>query len=346
MRKILLVAIVILSSLHSVVAADIDPIAQTKALLDQYSTRVKYLEVENAILREEMRKAGIKIPLSLFSGAIQTGTSTLTPVTPTTPVATTGSTTTGTTISPVTASGEISFANIEKNYGVSYAGFIKRIISEWDKIVQAYGMPKWARIWGYEFVATGALDHVFVDIIYTGSTSGTGIYDAKILYQFDKTTYARKLIGFFEYNATTGYYVTKTGKNIFPGVKRTWVADPRLITATVPTTAGGTSVVAPTGTTTVTYTDIETAYGAKRFLSVISLSTAWLSANSPTLDVLRIRYRTYFIIAKYSEALAEIERIRSIGQLTSAVACEGYVIATYAKNTALADSYKTTCGKK
>jgi hypothetical protein len=67
MRKILLVAIVILSSLHSVVAADIDPIAQTKALLDQYSTRVKYLETENAILREEMRKAGIKIPLALFS---------------------------------------------------------------------------------------------------------------------------------------------------------------------------------------------------------------------------------------------------------------------------------------
>ncbi len=140
--------------------------------------------------------------------------------------------------------------------------------------------------------------------------------------------------------------MTKTGKNIFPGVKRTWVADPRVIIATVPTTAGGTSVVAPPGTTTVTYADIDTAYGTKRFLSVISLSSSWLAANSPTLDVLRIRYRTYFIIAKYSEALAEIEKIRSIGQLTSAVACEGYVIATYAKNTALADGYKTICNKK
>ena len=142
MRKIILLLLLLVSSLTHVMAADIDPIAQTKALLDQYSARVKYLEAENAILREEMRKAGIKIPLSLFSGAIQTGTSTLTPVAPTTPIVTTGSTTTGTTISPVTASGEISFANIEKNYGASYAGFIKRIISEWDKIVQAYGMPK------------------------------------------------------------------------------------------------------------------------------------------------------------------------------------------------------------
>ena len=140
--------------------------------------------------------------------------------------------------------------------------------------------------------------------------------------------------------------MTKTGKNIFPGVKRTWVADPRVTISMVPGTASGTTVVAPTGTTTVTYADIETAYGAKRFLSVISLSNSWLAANSPTLDVLRIRYRTYFIIAKYSEALAEIERIRSIGQLTSAVACEGYVIATYAKNTTLADNYKATCSKK
>ncbi len=346
MRKIIFVALILVSSLTSVVAADLDPIAQAKALLDQYGSRVKSLEAENSILREEMRKANIKIPLALFSWAIQTGTSSMSPTTPTPSVISTWSVSPVRPIISLTTSGEVSYVGIEKNYGITYAGFIKRIISEWDKIVQAYAMPKWARIWGYEFVATGALDHVFVDIVYTGSTSGTGIYDAKILYQFDKTTYARKLIGFFEYNSTTGYYTTKTGKNIFPGVKRTWIADPRTLTSVIPTTASGTTVVAPTGTTTVTYADIEAAYTAKRFLSTISLSNSWLLANTPTLEVLRIRYRTYFIIAKYNEALAEIERIKSINQLSAAVACEGYVIATYAKNVSLADSYKATCSKK
>lgn len=172
------------------------------------------------------------------------------------------------------------------------------------------------------------------------------MYDAKILYQFDRTTYARKLIGFFEYNTTTGYYTTKTGKNIFPGVKRVWVADPRSITPMVATLANGTGAVTHTGTTSVTYADIEAAYTAKRYLSTISLSDSWLITNAPTLELLRIRYRTYFIIAKYTEALAEIERIRGINQLSAAVACEGYVIATYAKNTPLADSYKVTCSKK
>ena len=38
----------------STFAADIDPIVQTKLLLDQYSARVKMLESENKLLREEM----------------------------------------------------------------------------------------------------------------------------------------------------------------------------------------------------------------------------------------------------------------------------------------------------
>ncbi len=75
-------------------------------------------------------------------------------------------------------------------------------------------------------------------------------------------------------------------------------------------------------TSSTSYADIEAAYAAKRFLSVITLSNTWLASNTPNLEVLRIRYRTYFIIAKYAEALKEIEKIRAIGQLSSAVACE------------------------
>ncbi len=343
MRKILLVAILLLSSVMSVVATDIDPIAQTKLLLDQYSARVKFLEIENSILREEMRKAGIKIPLSAYSGAILGGLTTTT----TAPILT--GTTVSTTAPVITVSGEVSYGYTEKTYGVSYTGFIKRIISEWDKVRDAYALPKNARIEGYEFVTTGALDHVFVDIVYTGSLSANGMYDAKILYQFDKTSFARKLIGFFEYNPTTGYYVTKTGKNIFPGVSRTWVPDPRMLNTTTPVAAViNTTVVpmpSPTGPT-VAYSDIEVAYSAKRFLSVISLSNTWLASNPANLEVLRLRYRTYFIIAKYSEALKEIEKIRSLGKLSSAVACEANVIATFAKETTLAESYKIICNKK
>jgi hypothetical protein len=43
---------------------------QTKSVLDQYAKRIKSLEVENQFLREEMAKAGIKIPLTIFTGAM------------------------------------------------------------------------------------------------------------------------------------------------------------------------------------------------------------------------------------------------------------------------------------
>jgi len=69
--------------------------------------------------------------------------------------------------SGMTAGSEFSVASIEKIHGAIYAGFIKKIITDWEKVRDAYAMPKGAYIGGYEFVATGALDHVFVAIMYT-----------------------------------------------------------------------------------------------------------------------------------------------------------------------------------
>lgn len=105
-----------MSLVGSVVAVDTDPIVQAKLLLDQYSSRVKFVENENAILREEMRKAGIKIPLSLYSGAIQSNALTGT-VTTTGTILQTGSTSTGSVANlPIVVSGEVSYTNIEKTY--------------------------------------------------------------------------------------------------------------------------------------------------------------------------------------------------------------------------------------
>jgi hypothetical protein len=115
-------------------------------------------------------------------------------------------------------------------------------------------------------------------------------------------------------------------------VTRTFVRDPYFAGATsVPSTAttstttagnsstpvavtntGTVSSTTPTGTSTVTLADVEKAYTEKRYLSVISLSNSYLTANTATYDLLRIRYRTYFIIGKYTESLAEIAKIEAI----------------------------------
>lgn len=194
----------------------------------------------------------------------------------------------------------------------------------------------------------GADNHAFVDIIYDVKTA-TGTYDAKILYEYNTGTYQRKLVGYFEFNRATGYYTTKSGNNIFPGVPRTFVRDPYASTAIVPSTAATTgtssgSSVVSTPSNIPTYTEISKAYNDKRYLSVISLSTAYLTTNPATYDLLRMRYRTYFIIGKYNESLAEIAKIEAMGQLAT-VACDAQVIATYSTNTALISKYTTACKK-
>lgn len=240
------------------------------------------------------------------------------------------------------------------------SGFVNRIHKEWKDIRNAYKLPENANIGGYEFVQSGSGDNVFVDIVY--GTGTTGIYDAKILYQFEKKEYKRKLIGFFEYNAATAKYTTRSGSNPFPGIGRTFVQDPFFIgTATTPTTATASSttntstsstttpvatVQTSTGTSTVLLTDIEKAYSEKRYLSVISLSNSYLTANAPTYDLLRIRYRTYFIIGKYTDSLTEIAKIQAIGKLDKQTACDAQVIATYGKDTSLVTKYSAVCSGK
>lgn len=249
-------------------------------------------------------------------------------------------------------------AQLQTQYGADVGGFIARIQTEWKDIRNAYKLPENANIGGYEFVQKDANDHVFVDIVF--GTGTTGIYDAKILYQYDKSTFKRKLIGFFEYNTTTGKYTTKSGTNPFAGVTRTFIRDPYFSGATsVPSTATASSSTTtnntpnpvantgstntPTGTSTVLMTDIEKAYTEKRYLSVISLSNSYLTANTATYELLRIRYRTYFIIGKYTESLAEIAKIQAMGKLDKQTACDAQVIATYGKDTTLVSKYSAVC---
>lgn len=132
--------LIISSIIGTTFAAEVDPIAQTKQLLDQYSTRVKMLESENALLRGEMVKAGIKIPLSAYQAAVATT------VTGSTNTGTVATTTTPAVTTPSVASGEVSYDDIEKAHGPIYTGVIKRLHTDWSKIRDAYKMPAAAYI--------------------------------------------------------------------------------------------------------------------------------------------------------------------------------------------------------
>jgi hypothetical protein len=184
----------------------------------------------------------------------------------------------------------------------------------------------------------------------------TGTYDAKILYEYNTGTYQRKLIGFFEFDTKNRAYITRTGNNPHAGKERSIIIDPyvgKVLVNTSNTTINSASSDSGTmGNTTslvsnsVTYKDVEKAYTEKRYLSVISLSNSYLTSNPATYDILRIRYRTYFIIGKYDESLKEIAKIEALGKLDKTVACDAQAIATYGVNQTLSASYAKLCTKK
>ena len=227
MKKYIILLISILPiSLFAETSTEIDSmVTQMKSVLDQYAAKIKALEVENNILRNEIMKAGIKIPLSTYTGAI---------------VSTGATTKTGSTSNPANTIYSNTLAPnvsaITSTYGARYANFVTKIHTDWSAIRTAYKIPETAFIGGYEFVKQGSDNHVFVDIIYDIATN-TGTYDAKILYEYNTETFQRKLIGFFEFNKATGYYVTKTGNNPFAGVARVFVQDPDATKRIVPPTA-------------------------------------------------------------------------------------------------------------
>ena len=76
MRLRILFLLALLAPVYTVGATTpLDPttaVSTLNLLIGQYESRIKQLEAENAILRNEMVKAGIKIPLSDYSGAVIT----------------------------------------------------------------------------------------------------------------------------------------------------------------------------------------------------------------------------------------------------------------------------------
>lgn len=326
-------------------------------LISQYETRIKQLEAENAVLRNEMMKAGIKIPLSDYSGVVVSQVV----VVPSNPIVIPVTVTwsqidagTGLVNQAIASNSE---SELISTYGKDVAEFIKKVNTDWKSIKEYYKFHSWSRIAGYEFVQSWANDHVFVDIVI--GTWTTWVYDMKVLYQFEKKEYKRKLLGIFEYNASLGKYSTRPGgTNPFAWVPRIFVKDPWFtwgvsIPATVSsswaTTTTVNTQVTPTQTTSSSQqaeiADILKAYSEKKYLSTISLSNAYLEKNPATIEILNVRYRTYFIIGKFSESLTELAKMEKLWGLDRQTACNAQVIATYSKNQALIDKYTAVCKK-
>ncbi len=167
-------------------------------------------------------------------------------------------------------------------------------------------------------------------------------------------------IGLFDLDYASQKYRTLFGSNPYTKSARTRIQNPlykgKLFETPTATNTG--SVINTTTTTTpaiitpasteVTLTQIKAAYDKSKLLDAIKLSDVYIIKNPNDLDVLRIRYRSYYIIGKYENSLAEIKKIEGIQGTTfeRTIACDAAVIGKIAKKTDISTYYSAICKKK
>ena len=319
-----------LSAIAQVTSSPTELVKKMQELLNQYSDRIQALEGENKMLREAMAQHNIQIPLADFQKN----------------VAATGST----NVAPTTGTNATNPGSTELQ-----KGFINQIRLDWPAIREAYGMPANARIGMYEFVKNEAENNAFADIIYGDGTS-EGAYNAKLLYEFDKTTFKRKLIGYFEYDTNTKRYITRRGNNPFPTAERIRVYEsavtnlaPSIQTQTPETPQ--TNTPAPTTNTNTNNSaaaevekKMRDAYLAKNFAQVFSISDEYLKNNPATYMIYFHRYRSYFAQGKYQQTMDVIKKMEAEKLADARIYCDAYAVAQIIKDSTLSTRYKNLAG--
>ena len=316
------------SAIAQVTSSPTELVKKMQELLNQYSERIQALEGENKMLREAMAQHNIQIPLADFQKNVAATGSTNAPSTNTANATNPGST------------------ELQK-------GFINQIRLDWPAIREAYGMPANARIGMYEFVKNEAENNAFADIIY-GDGTPEGAYNAKLLYEFDKTTFKRKLIGFFEYDTNTKRYVTRRGNNPFPTAERIRVYE-STVTNTSPLAQTQTSETPQNNTSAPTNNannsaavevekKMRDAYLAKNFAQVFSISDEYLKNNPATYMIYFHRYRSYFAQGKYQQTMDVIKKMEAEKLADARIYCDAYAVAQIIKDTTLSARYKNLAG--
>lgn len=216
-----------------------------------------------------------------------------------------------------------------------------------------------ATIWLFEFIDPDAF---FISIDDWKNPTWVTWFKTKILYNYDSSLNF-KVVWVFSLDYSSWYYTTKSWKNPYSKWVRIRVKNPAykwklldIIPATSSQAPIQSSSIQSSGnnnSTIATWTDVtldmvKSAYSKNKIADAIKFSDLYILKDPNNIDVLRIRYRSYYMLWKYVQALAEIQKIESL-QWTSmikTVACDWSTIARLVKNTDLNKKYWDICKSK
>lgn len=225
---------------------------------------------------------------------------------------------------------------------------MKSINEKLPSILKEYALSGSGVIGLFEFIEPNA---VFISIDDGANPVGITAFKTKIAYTFDSNlTFTR--VGLFDLDYTTQMYRTVSGSNPYAKSIRVRVQNPlykgkllELSANSAPTANPSSAVSTPTEGTLA---QIQAAYDKNKNLDALKLSDSYILKNPNDLAVLRIRYRSYYMIGKYENSLQEIKKIEALtgAAFDKTIACDAAVIGKIAKKTDVSDYYGAICKRK
>lgn len=297
--------------------------SELAALVAKYETRFRALQDENTQLKAKL--AALQNASGAILATVSTGTTISTPVVAPNPIA------------------SASWSGVTQN-GV-YQKVINQINTTLPTILADNGLDGSGAIGLFEFMEPNAF---FVSIDDGKNPAGVTAFKTKILFQYDANLNFTK-IGLFDLDYTSQKYKTVFGTNPYTKATRTRIQNPlykgKLFDA-VTTSSTTSNVTAPA--IDVTFAQIKAAYDKNKVLDALKLSDQYLLKNTADIELLRIRYRSFYIVGKYEDSLAEIKKIETLqgDAFDKTIACDAAVIAKISKNTTANSYYGAICKKK
>lgn len=300
-------------------------------LIQKYETRIAELQTENATLKQEL--ASIR----------GTGTVASIPTKVITPAP-------AINLSPVVITSAMTPSDIS-------SAVIKQANANLGTILSENNLPGYSAIGLFEFIEPNA---VFLSIDDGKNPDGVTAFKTKVVYTFDKNLTFTK-VGLFDLDYASQKYRTLFGSNPYTKSVRTRMENPsykgKLLNLTLSSGTGSTvntvtkTPILSTGSTVVTevtLAQIKTAYDKTKLLDALKLSDSYIVKNPNDIEVLRIRYRSYYIIGKYENSLSEIKKMETIQgpAFERTIACDAAVIGKIAKKTDVSTYYSAICKKK
>ncbi len=338
----LLISAAILFSSLTAFAEDtwwnIDLVSSLQAIIKKHEETIKKLQDENQ---------GLKAELDKLSPKKSTGTLNI--------ESSQSSEVTSTTIKKV--------SSVEK-----YNILVNKINSISASIFTENSLPNYSAIWLFEFIEPS---NFFISIDDFANPDWVTAFKRKILYSYDGN-YNLKVEWIFELDYKTQYYITKSWKNPFAKAKRIRIKNPiykwKLLDdsweqisssnsttiktstwSTTPNTSTKTTTTTSTPQANVTIDSIKSAYNKNNILEALKLSNTYILTDPNNLEVLKIRYRSFYMLGKYADALNEIIKIEGLitaEKMDKLIACDAKIISKLAKDSTANSKYTTLCNSK